>query len=616
MPRLLHSSARRMPSSHHATKRRRLRALTALKPFLAPYRKRLLAAAVALLLAALSMLAIPVALRHVIDQAVTPSQDGAAAMQFALLLALAVSAGGLAALRFYLVSWLGERVVADLRSRVFGHLLHLPTEFYESTPSGELISRLTADTTLIQNVVGSSISIALRSTLTLCGALIMLAVTSLKLASIIVVLVPAVVLPIVFIGRRVRRLSRTTQDRVADTAALAGEVLHAISLVQAFNLEDVQRQRYDDAVDASFTAACGRMRQRAWLTAYAIVTVFSGLVAVLWLGVNEVVSGSMSSGQLGQFLLYALFVGGSTAGLSEIWGSIQQAAGAAERLVELLATPPLPAAPSGMRSLPARPRGELCFREIDFGYPSRAPDMALRDFSLDVAAGETVALVGASGAGKSTVFQLVLGFRQPSRGFISLDGVKINEMPLATLRSHLAVVPQQTVLFADTIRENIRMGSPGASDAAVLRAASAAGATAFIEALPLGFDTFVGEKGVRLSGGQQQRIAIARAALREPAVLLLDEATSALDAENQALVQTALSGLQINRTTLIIAHRLSTVRGADRIVLLDHGRIAGIGRHEDLLREHPGYARLAHLELEHADGSPARHYDTAAGGLL
>ena len=323
MPRLLHSSARRMPSSHHATKRRRLRALTALKPFLAPYHNRLLAAAVA------------------------------------LLLALAVSAGGLAALRFYLVSWLGERVVADLRSRVFGHLLHLPTEFYESTPSGELISRLTADTTLIQNVVGSSISIALRSTLTLCGALIMLAVTSFKLASIIVVLVPAVVLPIVFIGRRVRRLSRTTQDRVADTAALAGEVLHAISLVQAFNLEDVQRQRYDDAVDASFTAACGRMRQRAWLTAYAIVTVFSGLVAVLWLGVNEVVSGSMSSGQLGQFLLYALFVGGSTAGLSEIWGSIQQAAGAAERLVELLATPPLPAAPSGMRSLPARPRKSL-----------------------------------------------------------------------------------------------------------------------------------------------------------------------------------------------------------------------------------------------------------------
>ena len=591
---------------------RRLVRLRHLTPFLRPYRWTLLAALGALVAAAGATLGMPVAVRYVIDAGLASASGAVLDRYFVLLFILAVLVALFAALRFYLVSWIGERVVADLRATVFRHVLGLSAAFFEGTRTGELLSRLTADITLIQTVVGSSVSIALRSAITLSGALIMLAVTSPRLAVLIVLVVPLVVLPIVFIGRRVRGLSRASQDRIADTAALAGEVLNAMPLVQAFMLESRMAARYSSTVESAFNTARRRIRSRAALTAWAIVTVFGGLVGVLWSGAHDVANGTLTGGELGQFLLYALFVGGSTAGLSEVWGSLQQAAGAAERLAELLAMASERRPPRQPRALPVRPRGALQFESVDFTYPSRPAQAALSDFTLDVAAGETVALVGPSGAGKTTVFKLVLDFYQAQQGRIAIDGIDLAELEAGALRQYLAIVPQESVLFADTVRENIRLGRPAATDAEIHAAAVAAAADEFIRALPQGYDTQVGERGIRLSGGQQQRIAIARAVLRDPVVLLLDEATSALDAENEALVQAALGRLMRERTTLVIAHRLATVRNADRIVVMDQGRIVACGTHDVLLREHGLYARLAALQFQEPRAAEAADLRPAA----
>ncbi|MEQ8493088.1 MAG: ABC transporter transmembrane domain-containing protein, partial [Gammaproteobacteria bacterium] len=496
------------PSPSAPGRPRRLGALRGLAPFLVPYRATIAGALAALLAAAATTLGMPIAVRHVIDAGIAGGGDFS--RPFVALFALAAGVALFSSLRFYLVSWIGERVVADLRVAVFRHVLSLSPSFFEATRSGELLSRLTTDTTLIQNVVGSSVSIALRSMLTLIGALLMLAVTSPKLTGLIVLLVPLVIAPIVLFGRRVRRLSRTSQDSIADTSALAGEVLNAVSLVQAFTLEARQGERYGGAVEQAFRAARRRIRARAALTAWAIVTIFGGLIAVLWLGAADVAAGRMSGGELGQFLLYAVFVGGSTAGLSEIWGALQQAAGATERLVELLATRPDRAPPAQPRPLPAQPRGLLRFEGVGFHYPSRPQSAALSDFDLEIRGGETVALVGPSGAGKSTLLALLLDFYQPQSGRILFDGVDLADVLPQEVRRHIAIVPQETVLFADSVAENIRYGRPDASDAEVEAAARAAAADDFIRALPDGYDTVLGERGARLSGGQRQRLAIAR----------------------------------------------------------------------------------------------------------
>ena len=578
-------------------RRRRLTGLHGLWPFLSPYRGTMVGALLALFAAAAATLAMPVAIREVIDAGLKTDHGPSVDRYFVGLFALAVMTACFAALRFYLVSWLGERVVADLRSTVFRHVLGLSPSFFEVTKSGEILSRLTTDTTLIQTVVGSSLSIALRSSLTLLGALVMLVVSSPRLTAIIVAVIPLIVLPIMLLGRRVRVLSRHSQDRLADTSALAGEVLNAMPLVQAYTLEGLQSERYDTAVQRSFKTARRRIRQRAFLTAYAITMVFGGLVLVLWIGAQDVVSGRMSGGQLSQFLLYAVFVGGSTAGLSEILGALQQAAGATERLIELLAVRADDTVPAHPRPLPPITRGELRFEGVTFAYPSRPTPPALSDFTLSLKRGETVALVGPSGAGKSTVLQLALAFYRPQQGVIRLDGVDIADVLPRDVRQHFAIVAQHTVLFADTIMENIRYGRPAASDDDVHAAAVAAAAADFIEQLPQGYDTQVGEHGVRLSGGQQQRISIARAVLKQPAFLLLDEATSALDAESEQLVQQALRNLMRDRATLVIAHRLATVRSADRIIVLDAGRVVASGTHTDLSDGGGLYARLAELQF-------------------
>jgi len=574
-----------------------LKPLRTLVPFILAYRKTLVAALLSLLVASVALLALPVALRYLIDNGFAANDVGTINRYFGWFFAAAAVFGAFAALRYYLVSWLGERVVADIRTRVYDRVIRMDPTFFETTQTGEVLSRLTADTTLVQSVSGVSLSIALRTTVNLVGGLIMLALTSVQLTVYIMVGIPVVILPMIIVGRRIRRQSRVTQDRVADTSGLADETLNAIQTVQAFTLEPLQSERYNHAVVDSFKAAVRRVRTRAFLTALGITLVFGSITIILWTGSRAVLAGSMTGGELAQFLMYSMFVGSSAAALSEVWGEVQRGAGAMERLSELLVASPAIRAPDDPVVLPGRVNGSISFKNLTFHYPSRPDTPALEDFSLDIKAGETVAFVGPSGAGKSTSFQMLLRFYDPQSGHIEIDGTDIALLSPTALRQQVALVPQDTVLFGDSARENIRYGRPGASDYEVEQAAVAAAADQFIAALPDAYDTFLGERGTRLSGGQRQRIAIARAILKDPPILLLDEATSSLDAESERLVQVALEGLMKNRTTLVIAHRLSTVKKVDRIVVMDAGRIVAIGNHDQLMQSSELYAKLANLQF-------------------
>jgi ATP-binding cassette subfamily B protein len=582
-------------------KAKSLRPLRALLPFLWPHRWILFSALAALLVAAGAMLAVPLALRQLIDHGLAANNSGVINRYFVGFLAAAVAFGLFAALRFYLVTWLGERVVADLREAVYERVVRMDPTFFEITRTGEVLSRLTADTTLVQAISGVNLSITLRSVLNLIGGLALLALTSAKLMAVILVLIPLVIAPMVLVGRKVRRLSRATQDRIADTSSLVDETLNAIQTVQAFTLEALQSRRYAEAVERSFVAAIQRSRVRAALTALGTMMIFGGITYVLWLGAHAVLEHRMSSGQLSQFLIYAAIVGTSAAALTEMWGEMQRAAGAMERLAELLAARPGILAPAQPAALPARVRGDVSFAQVNFRYPSRPDTLALADYTLTVRSGETVAVVGPSGAGKSTSFQLLLRFYDPESGVIRLDGCNIAELRPEDLRRQIGFVPQDTVLFGASARENIGYGRPGASDAQIEAAARAAAADEFLRSLPAGYETFLGERGTRLSGGQRQRIAIARAILKDPPLLLLDEATSSLDAESERLVQTALAELMRGRTTLVIAHRLATVLKADRIAVLEAGRLVAIGSHSQLLSSSPLYARLAALQFNAAE---------------
>lgn len=589
------------PSSADRPKAKSVRPLASLLPFLKPYRSVLAWAMVALLLASGSMLALPVALKHLVDRGMSAGNADTINIYFITFLGVAVLFGAFAAMRFYLVTWLGERVVADIRAAVYRNIIRMDPQFFEVTRTGEVLSRLTTDTTLVQSISGVGISIALRSTINLAGSIVMMGVTNLKLLGLILIAMPAVIVPVIALGRKLRQLSRTSQDRIADTSGLAGETLNAIQTVQAFTLEDLNVRRYDQAVEASFDIAVVRTRVRAWLTALSTTLVVAAITLVLWFGAHQVLAEKMSGGELVQFLLFAVYAGVAAASLSEMWSEVQRAAGAMERLVELhQATPAIhsPAAPQALPAVaPGAAAGRVRFEGVRFHYPSRPETPALDDFTLDITPGETVAFVGPSGAGKSTTFQLLLRFYDPQHGRVLLDGIDIASADLHAVRSRIGLVPQDTVLFGASARENIRYGRPDASDAEVEAAAQAAAADEFIRALPEGYDSFLGERGLRLSGGQRQRIAIARAILRNPPLLLLDEATSALDAESERVVQEALEQLMRTRTTIIIAHRLATVLKADRIVVMDQGRIVASGTHADLIASNPLYARLAALQF-------------------
>jgi ATP-binding cassette subfamily B protein len=580
-----------------------LAALKGLLPFLLPYRRQFVLAGIALLFAAGATLAIPAAFKQMIDLGFG-AQAGAHSIKhvdatFLALFGVAAVLGVATAARFYMVSWLGERVTADVRSAVYRHVVHQSPEFFETTQTGEVLSRLTTDTTLIQAVVGTSISLALRNTLLFLGGLVMLFVTSAKLTAIILGLLVAVIVPIVLFGRRVRKLSRDSQDRIADASALAGEILNAMPTVQAFTHEKIEAERFGSSVEGAFAAAMQRIRARSLLTMLAIVLVFGTIVFVLWLGAHAVLEGTMTGGDLGQFILYASIVAGSIGALAEVMGEAQRAAGATERLLELLAARSDIRNPAHPRALPARSSNgaALALHDLTFAYPSRQDTAALSHVSLAIRPGETVAVVGPSGAGKTTLFQLLLRYYDPQSGAITLDGVDIRDLDLHTLRGAIGIVPQDTVIFSADAMENIRYGRPDATDDEVIAAAKLAAAHEFIERLPQGYRSFLGERGVRLSGGQRQRIAIARALLKNPPLLLLDEATSALDAESERLVQGALEAAMVGRTTVIIAHRLATVQRADRIVVMEDGRVVETGTHASLVAMKGIYANLAALQF-------------------
>jgi ATP-binding cassette subfamily B protein len=562
-----------------------------------------LLALAALIIAAVAMLALPLALRQLIDHGLAANSAATIDQYFWGFLAAAVAFGVFAALRFYHVTWVGERIVADVRAAVYARVIRMDPTFFEVTRTGEVLSRLTTDTTLVQTIAGSSLSIALRSVLSLTGALVLLALTSPKLTGALAIMLPLVIVPLIVVGRRVRALSRASQDRIADASGLAGETLNAIQTVQAYTLEALQSTRFNRAVEDSFDTGIARTKVRALLTAIGTMLVFGALTAVLWLGAHEVLAGRMTGGALSQFLLYAIYVGSAAAMLSETFGEIQRGAGAMERLSELLAATPAIRAPRTPAHFPARAQGRIQLQDVSFRYPSRPDTPALDQITIDISPGETVALVGPSGAGKSTLFQLLLRFYDPAVGCVRVDGIDIASVAPDTLRRQIGLVPQDTVLFGATARENIGYGRPGASDHDITQAAHAAAADEFLSKLPQGYDSFLGERGLRLSGGQRQRLAIARAVLKDPPILLLDEATSALDAESEQLVQEALEKLMQNRTTIIIAHRLATIQKVDRILVMDQGRIVGQGRHADLIHSNPLYARLAALQF-HAASPP------------
>ncbi|HTF96724.1 MAG TPA: ABC transporter transmembrane domain-containing protein [Cellvibrio sp.] len=568
---------------------------------LKPYRLRIAGALVALVVAAASVLLIGQGLRQVIDKGFVAGS--AQWLNYALLGTLAVIlVMSLATyMRFYLVSWLGERITADLRRRVFSHLLHLSPEFFEQNRTGDVLSRLTNDTTQLETVIGSSVSMALRNALLLVGGLVMLAITSMKLTLLVLLAIPFVLVPIIAFGRRVRKLARASQDSVADVGAYTDEVIHEIRTVQAYGHEAESAREFNTRVEATFGTGIKRVRQRALLVVAVITLVFSAIALILWVGGHDVLSGAISAGELSAFIFYAVIVASAMGTISEVIGDVQRAAGATERLVELLATPStLPQAQRPL-SLPLPAMGEVTMRAIQFAYPSRMDAPVFENFNLHINPGEKIALVGPSGAGKTTVFQLLQRFYDPQDGEILLDGVNIKDVDIHALRERIALVPQDPVIFASSLRDNVRYARPDASDEDVIAACKAAFAMEFIEQLPEGLDSFLGERGVRLSGGQKQRIAIARAILANRPILLLDEATSALDSNSEQKVQQALEGLMQNRTTIMIAHRLSTVINADKILVLQQGKIVASGTHQELLSDSELYQQLARLQfqLEH-----------------
>jgi len=581
-----------------------LRTLARIGGLLKPHRGRIAVAAIALIVAAGCVLVLGQGLRQVIDAGFASRDPASLDRALAGLLGVVAVLSVATFARFYSVSWLGERITADLRRAVFSRILDMPPGFFETTRTGEVISRLTNDTALLEVVIGSSASFAARNLLITTGSLVMLIVTSPKLTALVVLGIPLVVVPILLFGRRVRRLSRATQDRVADVSAYVDEALHEIRTVQAYGHEPHDRRLFAERVETTFGTALARIRQRAVLIAMVIMLSFGAVGVILWIGGHDVLAGRLSAGQLSAFVFYAVLVAGGAAAISEVIGDLQRAAGATERLMELLATEPAIRAPAEPVRLPDPPRGEVRLAHVTFHYPSRPDEAALADFTLAVHPGERVALVGPSGAGKTTVFQLLLRYYEPDTGEILVDAVDVRRADPREMRSRFALVPQDPVIFAASVRENVRYARPDASDAAVLAACRAAYAMEFVERLPEGLDTFLGERGVRLSGGQRQRLSIARALLADRAVLLLDEATSSLDAESEHYVQLAATRLMEGRTTLIIAHRLATVQGAGRIVVMDHGRIVAAGTHAELLRAGGLYARLAALQFM-AEAEPA-----------
>ena len=577
---------------------KRLGPLRVLLPYILRHKFQLFLALFFLVVAAGATLAIPLAVRRVIDFGFSSENRELINVYFSTMLLVSAALAVSSAARYYFVNWLGERVVADLRSGVFDHLLGLSSAFFDKTRSGEILSRLAADTTQIKAAVGSSASIALRNTFLMVGAMAMMIYTSGKLSAMVLAVIPLIVLPLVGFGRSVRRRSRIAQDTLADATAYAGEHISAIRTVQAFNNEGVIRDRFTNAVDNAFAAVLASSQARAFLTAGAIFLIFTSIVGVLWYGAQEVIDGRLTGGTLSQFLLYAVFAASSMGQLSQVWGEVQQAAGAAERLSELLnieSEVPLPANP---KTLPDPAKGAVTFANVSFSYPGQPERPVLENLDFEIKPGETVAIVGPSGAGKSTLFHLLLRYYDTISGKVLVDGVAIDEVMPADLRERLALVPQDSAIFAASISENIRFGKLGADDDAVMAAAQAAHAHEFIEKMPGGYDAMVGERGVTLSGGQRQRIAIARAILRDAPILLLDEATSALDAESETLVQKALEKLMKDRTTLVIAHRLATIQNADRILVMDEGRIVEEGTHASLRRKKGLYSRLAALQFE------------------
>ena len=574
-----------------------LKPLFALKPYLARHKGMLAGALLALLVSAAATLAIPLAVRRMIDLGFSGIEPDLIDKYFATLVGVGLILALASAARFYCVNWLGERVVADMRRDVFKHLTGLSPAFYETAHSGEVMSRLTADTTQVKAAAGTVISQALRNFLILIGACSLMVVTSPKLSLAVLIAIPVIVLPLVAYGRAVRALSREAQDTLANASAFASESLGQLRVLQAFTQEGAVTKRFGDAVERSFAAADTRAKARAGLTGIAIFLVVASVVGVLWYGAQDVLSGAMTGGRLGQFVLYALLAAAAVGELSEVWGEVSQAAGAAERLAELLSIETKIKSPLRPRKLPMPPRGEIAFKNVVFSYPLRPETSAMKGVSFDVAKGERVAIVGPSGAGKTTIFALLLRFYDVNSGDVTVDGVKVSEADLTELRSRFAIVPQETELFADTVAANIAYGAASATKDEIEQAARAAFAHDFIAALPQGYATMLGERGVTLSAGQRQRIAIARAVLRNAPILLLDEATSALDAESETLVQRALDGIMKGRTTLVIAHRLATVTEADRILVLDQGRLVEEGTHRSLLGKGGLYQRLAELQF-------------------